>query len=237
MLTVSPVNAEPEHHTDQRERQRHQDRQRIDERAELHHQDEVHQHHRHAQRDEDVAEHLGLLLRVAARGVGHAGRQLERPASRACTSVITSPVLRPLTFHSTLTTRSRFEVVDHGRAEALLDPRHLARAAGCWARPSGPATTSGSCRRSSARRRASGESRTSTSRVSPDGSTQSPASIPANAGRSDCATWPTVTPSEPASPRLSSTLSSGFCPLLESEMSTAFGHRLHLRAAPSPRPR
>ena len=55
-------------------------------------------------------------------------------------------------------------------------------------------------------RRASGASRTVTSRVSPVGSTQSPASIPAKAGRSDCATCATVTPSEPARPRLSSTI-------------------------------
>ena len=40
-----------------------------------------------------------------------------------------------------------------------------------------------------------------TSRVSPSGSIQSPASMPANAGRSACATWPTVTPSDPASAR------------------------------------
>ena len=49
--------------------------------------------------------------------------------------------------------------------------------------------------------RDSGASRTVTSRVSPDGSIQSPASMPANAGRSACATWPTVMPSEPARPR------------------------------------
>ena len=42
-------------------------------------------------------------------------------------------------------------------------------------------------------------------------------------GRSDCATCPTVMPSEPASPRLSWTSSSGFCPRVESPTSTAPG--------------
>ena len=46
--------------------------------------------------------------------------------------------------------------------------------------------------------RDSGASRTVTSRVSPDGSIQSPASMPANAGRSAWPTCPIVTPSEPA---------------------------------------
>ena len=55
------------------------------------------------------------------------------------------------------------------------------------------------------------------------GSSQSPASMPANAGRSACATCPTVTPSEPATPRLRSTSSSGFCPFVERPMSTAPG--------------
>ncbi len=85
------------------------------------------------------------------------------------------------------------------------------------------ASTSGSCSRSAAFVRNSGASRTVTSRVLPVGSTQSPAWTPANAGRSDCATCPTVTPSVPASPRLRSTSSSGRCPLLESPTSAAPG--------------
>ena len=47
--------------------------------------------------------------------------------------------------------------------------------------------------------------------------------MPANAGRSDCATCPTVTPSEPASARSRLTSSSGFCPLVERPTSTAPG--------------
>ncbi len=71
--------------------------------------------------------------------------------------------------------------------------------------------------------RADGARRTRTLRFSPDGSIQSPASTPAKAGRSDCAICPTETPSDPASARLSAISSSGFCPLVESETSTAPG--------------
>ena len=76
--------------------------------------------------------------------------------------------------------------------------------------PFAPATTSGNAARSEARRRDSGDRRTSTSRVSPLGSTQSPDLSPAKAGRSACATSPTVMPMLPATPRFSSTFSSGF---------------------------
>ena len=62
-----------------------------------------------------------------------------------------------------------------------------------------------------------------TSRVSPLGSVQSPALSPANAGRSDCATSPTVMPSAPASGRFSCTSSSGFSPRVDSPTSTAPG--------------
>ena len=89
--------------------------------------------------------------------------------------------------------------------------------------PLGPAIVMGSCSRSAVRLRASGDNRTRTSRVSPCGSTQSPASIPANAGRSACATWPTVIPNDPATPRLSCTSSSGFWPLVDRPTSTAPG--------------
>ena len=47
--------------------------------------------------------------------------------------------------------------------------------------------------------------------------------MPANAGRSDCATWPTVTPSVPANGRSSSTLISGFWPFVDRPTSTAPG--------------
>ncbi len=77
-------------------------------------------------------------------------------------------------------------------------------------RPSCPFTTSGSDSRSATSDRDAGAMRTVTSRVSPDGSIQSPTSMPANAGRSACATCPTVTPSEPARPRSIWTSSSGF---------------------------
>ena len=59
---------------------------------------------------------------------------------------------------------------------------------GIVAMPCGPATNSGSDSRSATTVRDSGASRIVTSRVSPDGSTQSPTSIPAKAGRSACAT-------------------------------------------------
>ena len=145
------------------------------------------------------------------------------PASAFRTSVITSPVERACTFHSTFTTRSRSRwlITAGPRSECTFTtwPSGTVRGAVVVL----PGTMSGSCRRSSARCRASGASRTTTSRVSPLGSTQSPASMPAKAGRSDCATCPTVSPSDPASPRSRSTVSSGRCPLLESEMSTAPG--------------
>ncbi len=89
--------------------------------------------------------------------------------------------------------------------------------------PSGPGTVSGSVARSEVRVRASGANRTVTSRVSPAGSTQSPTSMPANAGRSACATCPAVTPIDPASARSSSTSSSGFCPCVDRSTSTAPG--------------
>ena len=96
--------------------------------------------------------------------------------------------------------------------------------------PFGPGTTqrqlrAGPPRAAAPRARAA----PSTSRVSPVGSTQSPASMPANAGRSDCATCPTVTPSEPARPRLSSTSSSGFCPLRREADVHRARHLLDLR--------
>ena len=145
-----------------------------------------------------------------------------RVDTRLSASAMTSPVERPETFHSTVTTCSRLRwLITAGPIEGSMVatcPSGTAVAA-----PSGPATISGSCRRSSARLRDSGESRTTTSRVSPLGSCQSPASIPAKAGRSDCATCPTVMPMEPASPRFSWTLISGFWPLLVSDTSTALG--------------
>ena len=66
MLSVSPVTQQRQHHADERERQRDQDRQRIEERSELHDEDEVHQQHRDAERGEDAAEHLVLILGLAA---------------------------------------------------------------------------------------------------------------------------------------------------------------------------
>ena len=83
------------------------------------------------------------------------------------------------------------------------------------------------------RERDSGAKRTRTLRFSPEGSSQSPASTPANAGRSDCATCPTVTPRAPASERFSSISSSGFCPLVESPMSTAPGTARTMRRTES----
>ena len=140
----------------------------------------------------------------------------------AMTSFVTSPVPRPDTLASTDTTRSR------SRWSMIAGPTPCLIVA-TWpsgsvlGAPFGPVTTSGSWLRSSALRRDSGASRTSTLRISPLGSCQSPASMPANAGRSDCATWPTVTPSAPATPRFRSTLSSGFWPFVLSPMSTAPG--------------
>ena len=92
MLIVFRVIARREHHADERQRQRHQDRERIEERPELHHENEVHQHNGDAEREEDLAEHLGLLLRVAADRVTRTPGGSASPASARSTSFVTSPV-------------------------------------------------------------------------------------------------------------------------------------------------
>ena len=140
--------------------------------------------------------------------------------TRARTSAWMSPVARPWGLYSTFTTRSRSRwLITAGPSPELT--RATWPRGSVVGRPSGPITISGRTRRSSARRRDSGDSRRVTSRVSPLGSTQSPTSIPAKAGRSACATAPIEMPSDPASPRSMSMLSSGRRPLLERPMSTA----------------
>ena len=146
------------------------------------------------------------------------------PASLAVISAFTSPSERPCVLASTTTTLSR------SRWLMIAGPSPADTVAIC---PSGitvslppaapPPTTSGSRSMSEIFVRASGVSRIRTFLFSPAGSTQSPASIPANAGLSDCATCPTVTPIEPASARLRLISSSGLCPFVESPTSTAFG--------------
>ena len=94
--------------------------------------------------------------------------------------------------------------------------------------PFGPITTSGSCRRSSrVAARLGREPHLHVARLAASGPPSRPRRCPANAGRSDCATCPTVTPSVPATPRLSSTSSSGFWPFVDRPMSTAPGVLLH----------
>ena len=75
-----------------------------------------------------------------------------------------------------------------------------------------------------------------TSRVSPCGSTQSPASIPANAGRSACATWPTVTPNEPASAAIQIHVDLGLVALGRQADVHGARHLAHLVAILSARP-
>ena len=55
MLSVSSVIEQRDHDADQRQRQRDEDRERIEERSELHDEDQVHQQHRDAERGEDAA--------------------------------------------------------------------------------------------------------------------------------------------------------------------------------------
>ena len=85
------------------------------------------------------------------------------------------------------------EVVDPRRPDGRRDPSPPGRAA-CVAAGPRPPTGSGSDRGRRRRRARLGSEPDVTSRVSPAGSIQSPTSMPANAGRSACATWPTVTP-------------------------------------------
>ncbi len=144
-----------------------------------------------------------------------------RSSSRV-TALVTSPSDRPETLACTTITLSR------SKCEIFAGPRPCVTLAS-W--PSGiirtgppcPPTAIGRRSMSCTRVRASGASRTRTFRFSPDGSTQSPASTPAKAGRSDWAICPTVTPIEPASARSSEISSSGFCPLVERLTSTAPG--------------
>ena len=140
-------------------------------------------------------------------------------ARRAWMSACTSERERPATLASTLITLSR------SRWLTMAGPSSLRMRATCASGMSaalGPCpTATGSCARSAPRARASGASRTITLRVSLEGSTQSPASSPAKAGRMACATCPTLSPSAPASPRSTCTVSSGFCPLVLSPTSTA----------------
>ena len=109
MLIVMPGDRQRHHHADQRQRQRHQDRQRIDERAELHDENQVHQQHRESERRENLAEHLGLRLGVAADRVVHAGRQPHLVEHAIEYPFVTSPAARPDVFSSTVTTGSRFK--------------------------------------------------------------------------------------------------------------------------------
>ena len=137
-------------------------------------------------------------------------------------SPTTSDSGRPSVLAWTEITRSRFEVIDARRPERRPDLRDLSERHGRRP-PCGPWTSSGRLARSAARARDSGASRTVTSRVLPVGSTQSPASTPANAGRSACATSPTRRPSDPASARSTRTSSSGFWPRVDRPTSTAPG--------------
>ena len=137
-------------------------------------------------------------------------------------SVVTSPSDRPERFACTTMTLSR------SRWLIFAGPTPCVIVASCPSgiiviRPPDPATATGRRSMSSTRVRDSGARRTRTFRFSPEGSTQSPASTPAKAGRRDCASWPTVTPSAPARERLSEISSSGFCPLVERPTSTAPG--------------
>ena len=86
-----------------------------------------------------------------------------------------------------------------------------------------PLTVIGSCSMLAADTRSAGCRRTDTSRVSPVGSTQSPASTPAKATRSACAASPTEMPSELARLRSSSMRSSSCGSCSDRPTSTAPG--------------
>ena len=147
-------------------------------------------------------------------------------------ALVTSPKERPETFACTTITLSR------SRWLIFAGPTPCETLANCPSgiidiRPPGAGTVMGSRSISLTRVRDSAAKRTRTFRFSPAGSTQSPASTPAKAGRSDCASCPTVTPMLPASARLRAISSSGFCPLVERPMSTAPGTRVKIASAVS----
>ena len=179
------------------------------------------------------------VSRLAALVIRDARRAAAASASARLTSVITSPAERPATFALDVDHRVAVEVVDRppGRCPGVIvatwPSGTVRRRRRCAARRPPAAAAA----RSAARCRASGASRTMTSRVSPLGSTQSPASMPANAGRSDCATWPTVSPSEPARPRLRSTVELGLLALGREPDVHRARHLLHHRRAPARPPR
>ena len=141
-----------QHHADQRQRQRQHDRQRIEERAELHHQDQVHQQDRDAERREDPAEHLLLVLGLAALRDAYARRQRASPSSCALMSfdhLAERPALRVRLHRDDALA---VEVIDPRRADALRGSSRPGRAAPCSARRRALAPSSGSVARSAALR-------------------------------------------------------------------------------------
>ena len=114
--------------------------------AELHDEDQVHQHHRDAERGEDVAEHLAAGSRPGRPGsISIARREPHVARARRCTSCDTLPSDAPSMFAPTVITRCAVEVVDLRRPGARRDRRHLAeRHDGRRRRPRrAPGSTSG----------------------------------------------------------------------------------------------
>ena len=66
MLMRRARDEQRQHDADERERQRQHDRERLEERTELDDEHEVHQQDREPERGEDLTEHLGLVLALAA---------------------------------------------------------------------------------------------------------------------------------------------------------------------------
>ncbi len=223
MFSVSPRDQQRQHHADQRQRQREQDRQRIEERAELHHEDQVHQQHRDAERGEDACRtpRSGSPTSPPWRDA-YARRQPQPGDPPVDVARHVARASAPATLASTVTTWSRSRWSICAGPTLRRDGAPPARA-GRTARRRLPLRAAAAARRRHQQRqlleigrafaRASGARRTCTSRVLPE--RIDPVARRRRRRRRGAATArpaPTVTPSVPARPRLSSTSSSGFWP-------------------------
>ena len=164
-----------------------ENRQRIEERPELHHEDEIHQHHRDAERDEDAPEHLLLALDLAALDDAIARRQPDVVRRARMMSCVTSPSDAPLMFAPIVTTRCAVEVVDLRRPvpRVIGPPGRAGRSSARPHRPSPAPAEFASV--GDVLARLGREPHADVREFRRRDRSMSPASTPANAGRSACA--------------------------------------------------
>ena len=186
MLIVEPVIISASITPIERQRQRDQNREWLEERTELKHENQVHQHHCDAERGEDSAEHFVLAVDFSALREPHSRRKRQLVDARI-------DVLHHL--DRVIYRRVSFDVDDEIAVEVrdLRGTKTLSRSL----RSVRVASLSATGRVVDDERKLL-EIRDTLARFrlksnvyltsSPVGSSQSPALIPANAGRSDCAT-------------------------------------------------